>query len=99
MMSSPWGGSQFRNGQVRVPVWIARRALMVGMDSGMARVKRRLSLASAARLGGLAARAGPAGVGGGGVVVGMDSGMARVKRRLSLARASRLGVLAARSWP
>src|SRR4028119_1959361 len=98
MMSSPLGGSQFRNGQVRVPVWIARRALMVGMDSGMARVKRRLSLARASRVGVLGARVGgPVGPARRALMVGMDSGMARVKRRLSLARASRLGVLAARS--
>lgn len=36
-----------------MPVWIARRAGMVGIDSGRASVKRRLCPASASRLGGL----------------------------------------------
>ena len=31
---SPFWGTQFLKGQVLMPVWIARRAGMVGMDSG-----------------------------------------------------------------
>jgi hypothetical protein len=45
------GGSQSLNGQLLLPVWMVLRAQIVGMDSGYAREKRRLSPARASKVG------------------------------------------------
>ena len=51
--SSSYHFCQSLKGKVLIPVWIARRARMVGIDSGYERSKRRLSFGEGVEVGGL----------------------------------------------